>query len=50
MNLSENISKINKLESEYNILGVESIRDKIISQYGKMFIEEYIKKIRMIEL
>ena len=35
MSLSENISKINKLESEYNILGVESIRDKIISQYGK---------------
>ncbi len=35
MSLSENISKINKLESEYNILGVESIRDRIISQYGK---------------
>ena len=35
MNLSENISKINKLESEYNILGVESIRDRIISQYGE---------------
>lgn len=29
MSLSENISKNNKLESEYNILGIESLREKI---------------------
>lgn len=34
ISLSENISKVIKLEAEYNILGVESIREKIISQYG----------------